>query len=281
MVALVWGVFRVITDFMTLTLFPLLCWLPTGLYIKRHGRVSTVGVFRENAGPLKAAARDWLPPLALLYAYGLLAPIVDHPFFPDRDVQLRSFDRALFFGHDPLLALERIISPSLSEWLAGCYISYVFLFPVVLGAVYMNRDRARFRELALATTLALAVGYIGYTLVPALGPVFTGTFTTKLDLYYFREVKEQLMDRTRIPRDCFPSLHTCMTCVLLWGAWRHARVVFWVLLPSSAFIPFACVYLRYHYVSDVLAGFVLFVIVAVVAPKLQGRYERLYLAQSG
>ena len=89
-----------------------------------------------------------------------------------------------------------------------------------------------------------------------------------------REIKEQLMDRTRVPRDCFPSLHTCLTVLLMWGAWRHARSVFWALLPFTVFIPFACVYLRYHYVADVLAGLTLFAIVALVAPPLQRRYEK-------
>ena len=60
--------------------------------------------------------------------------------------------------------------------------------------------------------------------------------------------------------------------VLAWGhtqlRWRHARGLFWAMAPIALSIPFACVYLRYHYVVDVLAGIALAIAVALLARKL-------------
>ena len=76
------------------------------------------------------------------------------------------------------------------------------------------------------------------------------------------------MDRTRITYDCFPSFHTAGALLLSWGCWRHARKVFWLTLPMVASIPFACVYLRYHYVIDVVAGIALASVLAWATPRL-------------
>jgi membrane-associated phospholipid phosphatase len=61
--------------------------------------------------------------------------------------------------------------------------------------------------------------------------------------------------------------------VLLWGAFRHTRRLFWVLAPFVLCIPFACVYLRYHYVVDILAGLLLFLGVTVATTRSRALQE--------
>ncbi len=238
-------------------------WLAAGLYVKEHGRFSVVGMINDGAPGALDVARDWAPPVALIYCYVALGPIINQRLFPDRDLALAQVDRVLFFGSDPLLLLQRIISVPLSEWLSGCYVFYGPLFPLVMGAIFAKKDRAPFREAAFAVTVVLAVGYVGYAMVPAVGPLFVEKFEKNLDLYYTGWLKDQLMDRTRVPRDVFPSLHTAASLVLLWSAWRHVPRLARVLAPFVLSIPFACVYLRYHYVTDVLAGILLAAMVAV------------------
>ena len=244
-------------------------WLIIGLYIKRYGRFSLWGLVVRRAPGAIDVLRDWLPPLALIYVYGALGPILSQRLFPDRDPLFERIDRFLFFGRSPTKLCESIISPALSEWLSGCYTFYLPLYPLVLGALFAKRERAPFREGAFALSLVLAMGYIGYAMVPVVGPVFTQSFDRSLDVYYLGWLKEQLMDRTRVPRDCFPSLHTAASLTLLWAS-RHIPRLAWALSPIVISIPFACVYLRYHYVTDVLAGLLLFAGVATWASKSRG-----------
>ena len=84
--------------------------------------------------------------------------------------------------------------------------------------------------------------------------MFTERFATDLSLFYLKPLKELLMDSMRVPRDCFPSLHTAVTLVIASALYRYARPLFLLFLPIVITIPLACVYLRYHYVVDVLAG---------------------------
>ena len=104
------------------------------------------------------------------------------------------------------------------------------------------------------TTCTLAIGYASYTFFPVKGPMFMQTFNIPLDLYYMKDFKALYMDRPRIDRDCFPSLHTAVSLVLLYQAKKNLKPLFWTFLPIVICIPMACVYLRYHYVVDVLAG---------------------------
>jgi len=208
--------------------------------------------------------RDWIPVIFLMYFYGLMGPVIGKGLFGDQDELLGRIDRWLFLGHDPRLLLQGIISRPLSEWCSGCYVFYLLLFPIVLGFIFAKRERGPFREIGFALSLTFAVGYIFYTIVPAQGPLFLDHFDVSLDAFLGARLKAQLMDRTRVPRDCFPSLHTGVSLILLWAAHRHVRALFWVLLPIVLTIPFACVYLRYHYVVDIFAGIALFAAVATL-----------------
>ena len=212
--------------------------------------------------------RKWSSLLVMICCYPLVPLILARTGTPDRDGLLSAMDRSLFFGKNPLILLEPLISKVLSEWMAFCYTAYGFLFLIVLGLLYLREDSAAFRKVAFAITLALALGYVGYTLVPARGPCFTQAFNVDVSLYYMKAIKAALMDQTRIDRDCFPSLHTGISIILGWGCWKHARPLFWGFLPILITIPFACVYLRYHYVVDVIAGALLAISVVRVTARL-------------
>jgi membrane-associated phospholipid phosphatase len=266
------------TQVVLLVLVPFgLFWLASAQHIKLHGRLDTIGMVRGGWRSVVATLRDWIPLVALIYCYGLMGPVIGRGLFGDQDAVLAHIDRVMFFGHDPRVLCEAIISRPLSEWLCACYVFYLPLFPIVLGCIFAKRDPAPFREIGFALTLTLAVGYIFYTIVPAQGPLFLDHFDVSLDAYLGARLKAQLMDRTRVPRDCFPSLHTGVSFTLLWGAFRHVRPLFWVLAPIVLSIPFACVYLRYHYVVDVIAGMALFVGVATLTTRsrtLQKAFQR-------
>ncbi len=254
-------------------LLPSFAWLVVGRRLRETpeaaAALAPLPLAREALSVLGGAARDWLAVVLTIYAYS--STEASGALFGDADDALKHVDRALFFGHDPNVLLERVISPALSEWMAGCYVFYLFLFPIALGVVYAI-DPPRFRWLAFSVALTLALGYVGYSLVPARGPVFTTHFDVSLDVYYLQPVKEQLMDRMRVPRDCFPSLHTAASLVLLRGTYRSAPKLALALAPIVLTIPIACVYLRYHYVVDVIAGVALFALVAKIEGALAVRH---------
>ena len=71
------------------------------------------------------------------------------------------------------------------------------------------------------------------------------------------------------PTGAFPSSHVGMTLIYLWLLFRSERKAFWVVLPLACLLLTSTVYLKAHYLVDVLAG-------CVVAPVVYGATCKLY-----
>lgn len=237
---------------------------------KRQGFVFRAVVI-DGLSSLAASLREWFPLLVMIPAYSWMEGVIGTPE-RDFDGVMQAVDRFIFFGVDPVSALQAIIWAPLSEWLAFSYSFYALLYPIGLAAIFMQKGKPALREGVTALSLGLAICYVGYALLPVKGPALSQQFDVSLDLYFVKEVKEMLMDSARITYDCFPSFHTAGSLILSWLCFRHARAVFWWTLPMVLSTPFACVYLRYHYVSDVLGGVALFAVVIWATPRLLARY---------
>lgn len=242
-------------------------WLLVAWVFRTHGRLSGAGVAVALRQSL-SVFRDWLPLLVVFSGYEWMRGVVEAGFPGGRDVVMQRIDRLLFFGRDPLELVEQLIWPPLSEVLALFYSSFAVLFPVVLGTVMVTGGRRALRISAFRVGIALLLAYVSYCLVPVKGPLFTRGFAVPLDLYLVGPIKEALMDQTRISWDCFPSMHTCVTLLLGVCAWQWARRLFWAISPIVVSMPFACVYLRYHYVIDVLVGAALVPVIVWVSNRL-------------
>jgi len=66
--------------------------------------------------------------------------------------------------------------------------------------------------------------------------------------------------------DCFPSGHVAVVLVGCWIARRISPRVFYAFAAFAACITSSTIYLRYHYVIDVIFGMVLAIVVIAVTP---------------
>jgi membrane-associated phospholipid phosphatase len=70
--------------------------------------------------------------------------------------------------------------------------------------------------------------------------------------------------------DAFPSGHTAISLMCLYYAWKEReKKLVAVLIPVVTGLLFSTVYLRYHYVIDVIAGLALTGLTIVLAPGLR------------
>jgi membrane-associated phospholipid phosphatase len=70
-----------------------------------------------------------------------------------------------------------------------------------------------------------------------------------------REV--DFMDFARIRRDVFPSMHVAISFVVWLYAYRNSKKLFFILSPLILSLWLSTLYLRYHYLIDVVAGLIL------------------------
>lgn len=210
--------------------------------------------------------RDWFPFLIILSMYYSLYDALSHLIsFPDCDAQLAALDMKLF-GFHASIYLERFIHiPWLVDWLSLSYFSFVFLPPVIALYFYMSGRYVAFRIVMLGFVITESLGCVGYVLFPAVGPrfAFREWYSVTLSggpITYFNDM---FINMARLPRDCVPSLHVGLTALFYFAAWRYAKKLFVVITPVVVSLWFACVFLRYHYVIDCVAGFLLAMVVHV------------------
>jgi len=74
-------------------------------------------------------------------------------------------------------------------------------------------------------------------------------------------------------RAAFPSLHCAVTLMSLIYAFKFSRKLFYILLIPGISLVLATVYLRHHYVIDILGGFALAIVVYFAAPHIDAWWD--------
>ena len=139
------------------------------------------------------------------------------------------------------------------------------------------------------SALGYSLGYVVAMIFPVQSPWFTlaGQWHAELAGGPFTELINLIEKCGRVHGAAFPSQHVAGAMAALWGAWRHRRWLFWTFLPFVACMCVSTVYVRNHYVADVLGGLVTGTLGYVIgswmvrtrarnnraAPQLQGKFN--------
>jgi membrane-associated phospholipid phosphatase len=104
--------------------------------------------------------------------------------------------------------------------------------------------------------VAYAIGYVIAISIPIESPWFSmaGAWHGELRGGAFTALINFVEHYGRVRGAAFPSEHVAGSVAALWGAWRHRRWLFWVMLPLVLCMCISTVYGRYHYVVDVFGG---------------------------
>jgi membrane-associated phospholipid phosphatase len=201
---------------------------------------------------------------AVQYSYFLLASYLPVVNPGNLDTKLHAFDLD-FFGFEASLGLERHISGPASEWFAFFYFCYFFLLlahsiPIVIG----SRDQRLVSEFSIGILVLFCIGQIVYSLVPGFGPVraLAAQFSSSFPHGLWVDTVMLTVASGGAQKDIFPSLHTAAPVFLTLFSFRNRRVLpFGYTWPIMAFfaanIMIATLFLRWHWVIDVVAGLVL------------------------
>jgi membrane-associated phospholipid phosphatase len=230
---------------------------------------------------------DWYPFILLVFKEIYL---ILHPINPtDYDAALIQIDYWMFGVH-PTRWLYQYAHPIFTELLQICYSLFYFL-PLTLGiSLYRRENKEQFNSLAFTVLYGFYLSYIGYLLVPAIGPRFTlhNFFTTEAELpgivltdvfRFLINLGESIPPWVTNPadlaqRDCFPSGHTQLTLVVLHLSVKFKSPTARVLFPVGIALIIATVYLRYHYVIDVIGGIAFFLLTIWSVPLIERWWKK-------
>jgi len=213
----------------------------------------------------------FLPVLIIPVVFDSLGDLIPwiwirHRYFDDLLIRI---DYALFGVH-PTVWMERFIHPALTNFLQLAYISY-YLIPISLGIVLaLRKKQNHFDKAVFGIVFCFYLSYIGYLLFPAIGPRFTLAHLQRAGFQgspMAVAIQNALNRLEKTKTDAFPSGHTAVALMTLYYAWKcREKVLFWILLPVVSAMMLSTVYLRYHYVIDVIAGLLLTSVTIYLAP---------------
>lgn len=232
---------------------------------------------RVRPGRFSTFLHSWWPVAAVPFSFKHVAlvapgfqPFDDHAW----DYKLQAIDDWLF--GDTMGFFRSIAWAPAADLLTIGYWSY-YPLSLILGAVlYRPPDLRRFREATTVLLVGWYLSYLGYYAIPSVGPhhVVEAVRSPELEGVVWAGTLHRLLLTVegRIP-DAFPSGHALIAMLVMVLSWQLHRRLFWWLLPFATGLILATMYLRYHYVVDVLAAVVLVPVSLVLGKWLYRRWE--------
>lgn len=191
---------------------------------------------------------------------GLLPLVSDRAY----DSQLYRLDLALF-GFEPAVVMDRFVSLYTTEWFAFFYYGYFFVLALhVLPFLFLSRKMKLFAEFGIGMLTVYCVAHSVYMLVPGYGPFryLSGHFQHPLIAGFWMDRVLEAVNNAGAQKDIFPSLHTAGPLFILLFSFRHRdKFPFKYTWPVTGFvvvnIMLATMFLRWHYLIDIVAGITL------------------------
>lgn len=211
-----------------------------------------------------------------------LYPVLLYPFFYNQaqhathwvhagfmDHQVVALERAVF-GVDPNVWIQPVQTALVNEWMMAGYFAYYMLLLILILPFHFSGRTMDVRRILTATTITFVISYVGFALYPVEGPRFylAEQFAHGLSGWVFVPLVNWIIAGAAFHGGCMPSSHAAVALVvLLWARRTRPGLARW-LAPLVFTLFFATVWGRFHYVTDVVVGWVVGFIGFALADRL-------------
>ena len=229
----------------------------------------TLSSSRKGIGKVSTFFQHFSPILFVVFIYESLGNLIQY-LQPDVDPWLIQID-FFMFGVHPTLWMEQWIVPWFTDILSLAYLSYYFIPVVFIVVFYLKGRMVELERSIFILAFGYYISFIGYILFPAIGPRYAMAHLYSIPLegsFITDFVRDTLNALEHNKRDVMPSGHTQIVLMVLFLAYRHEKVLFYIFLPIICGLILSTVYLRYHYVVDLMVGVALAIGCVIIGPTL-------------
>lgn len=222
---------------------------------------------------------------AVLYRLAIYAPVQLSYFFFRQilpSVNPGTLDRELYtldlslFGVEPAIVFDKLVTPTTTEWFSFFYFGYFVVLAVhVMPILFFSRNQRLLGEFTLGMLLVFCIGHTVYMIVPGFGPYYAmkSSFESEFPRGVWLDLVMNTVSSGGALKDIFPSLHTAAPLFIglfsfRWRAHTPYRYTWPVVLFICLNIIIATMFLRWHYLIDVVAGVLLAGFVASIVPAI-------------
>ncbi len=192
-------------------------------------------------------------------------------FFPWQDERILALEKAVF-GFQPLVAIQKLYSVPLNEWMFFVYVFYLVIYPSLGAYIFFKRGEAANEDYLFELGLVNLICAVGFILFPVASPMHwlrIRAFLTKpLTAGAFGSVAEWIRTNVHQPGGSVPSPHCAVATVMWFMSRKYTRYGFVGLAPIILSLYISTVYGRFHYLSDMIIGIAAGLLVVLVAPSV-------------
>ncbi len=184
--------------------------------------------------------------------YGALPPLLERRLPMLADEALWQIERSLL-GTTAVEVLQVAASPAMTAFFGLIYSLHAPLFYIPAIVHWRAGRKSDAEAILVAISLAMHLGFIGYFVWPAYGPVGTVRGLAPLG----ENVATQTVATYGVALGTFPSLHAAVCAMVAIDGWRRSRWAGAIFTLIAILIWISTLYLRYHWVPDLMAGLLL------------------------
>ncbi len=213
--------------------------------------------------------RSWSA--ALIYRLGIYGVVQISYFFLKHILPLvntSTLDERLYeldlsvFKVEPAMAWDQYVNSTTTEWFSFFYFGYFLLMAVhVVPLLFFGRRKQIVGEFTFAMLLLFSIGHTLYMVVPGYGPyrAMADSFQHAFPNGLWHSLVMNAVHSGGAQMDIFPSLHTGAPTLLAFFSFRNRKELpFRYTWPVVTFctvnIIIATMFLRWHYLIDVVVG---------------------------
>lgn len=227
-------------------------------YYKKFGTIRQVRVF--------------LPFLFLPFLYSE-TDFFNNILFEDLDIYLSHFEEKLFGSQYSVIFSQTFTNPFFAELMYFGYFSYYIMVIGLALFAYYRVDKKVGEWVGYMTIASFLIFYLIFDFIPVTGPQFfwANQLQALPDGYFFGYAIRLAQYIGERPTAAFPSSHVAICLILIWMSYKKVKSLFPILIAIGFVLVFSTIYLRAHYVVDVIAGLISAPLVYILANHIYNR----------
>lgn len=210
--------------------------------------------------------RYWYIIFAITLIYWEVGHLI-HMIFPYMfDSHIISFEKSIF-GVLPNVWIQKFETPLLTEVMQISYAIYWATIPVGAALFYFNKKYKAFEYLLFFVLITFFLSYLMFIFIPAAGPRFiiADQIYASYDGLFFTPYLRHFVEFAGLHGGAFPSSHVAVAIIVLFFVWKYyPKLGKRVFLPAVIALSLATVYGQYHYISDVICGAALGILIGTI-----------------
>ena len=196
-------------------------------------------------------------PLALIAYWYPETYYMNENIFSNLDKYFVAADQVLFDCQPSMEFSKHHPQIWINELMYFGYMSYYIIIAATV-IIALKKSKERMEYTVFIILCSFFIHYFIFIILPVVGPQFYFPLTDNAIpcTEFFHRTMVLLQDIGEKPTGAFPSSHVGICLICMYLVFKNSRKIFYILIPIALILICSTVYIKAHYLVDVIGGFI-------------------------